>query len=269
MQSAAPFRVICCLPDNGFDVSESAVPWEVLRKHNVIVDFATQEGVSPECDPLLLKGHWLFPFIQAPADVQEIYSRLRQEPAFQKPKRWRDDSFDLTAYDGLLLPGGHAKGVRQLVECTVLRKKIEAFFVLVEQQQRVCAAICHGVLALSRARHPADVNRSLLYAHRSTCLPRYMENMACNLTWLVLGDYYRTYPNTTVEDELRAELKDADTQFQRGPLNLFGNKSAESAFVVQDGNYLSARWPGDAQLLGELMLSKLTQLREKPAVATL
>ncbi|ARF53585.1 type 1 glutamine amidotransferase domain-containing protein [Streptomyces gilvosporeus] len=44
-----------------------------------------------------------------------------------------------------------------------------------------------------------------------------------------------------------------DPQFARGPRVLSARGTADDdthAFLVQDGNYLSARWPGDAYLFG-------------------
>lgn len=63
-----------------------------------------------------------------------------------------------------------------------------------------------------------------------------------------LPRYYRTYP-AYVEEEVRAALRDPARQFERGPISLTRRDSAADpspAFVVEDGCYLSARWPGDA-----------------------
>jgi putative intracellular protease/amidase len=52
-----------------------------------------------------------------------------------------------------------------------------------------------------------------------------------------------------VETEVRAALTDPDRQFRRGPIELARRGSATDdapAFVVTDGRYVSARWPGDA-----------------------
>jgi len=49
-------------------------------------------------------------------------------------------------------------------------------------------------------------------------------------------------------------------QFQRGPIELSHRGTATDdtpAFVVEDGNYLSARWPGDAYLFGRRFISLL------------
>jgi len=66
------------------------------------------------------------------------------------------------------------------------------------------------------------------------------------------GRYFRTYP-AYVEDEVKASLNDPRSQFKRGPRVLSARGTATDdtpAFVVQDGRYVSARWPGDAYLFG-------------------
>ena len=91
----------------------------------------------------------------------------------------------------------------------------------------------------------------MLHGLRTTCLPKYMERGAYYLTAWRLGRYYRTY-RAYVEDEVKAVLA-SQSQFVRGPrTNRRGTASDHTnAFVMQDGRYLSARWPGDAYLFGE------------------
>ena len=93
--------------------------------------------------------------------------------------------------------------------------------------------------------------RSVIADRRTTCLPKYMERGAYYLTAWRLGRYYRTYP-AYVQDEVTDALNDP-RQFVRGPRTQRRGTSADDspAFVVQDGNYLSARWPGDAYLFAE------------------
>jgi hypothetical protein len=52
-----------------------------------------------------------------------------------------------------------------------------------------------------------------------------------------------------VEDEVVNNLDDP-SQFERGPRTLRRGTVDDdrAAFVVEDGNYVSARWPGDAYL---------------------
>ena len=105
-------------------------------------------------------------------------------------------------------------------------------------------------LVLARARDP-DTGQSVIADRRTTCLPKYMERSAYYLTAWRLGRYYRTY-RAYVQDEVTAALADP-TQFVRGPRSTRRGTATDhsDAFVVQDGRYLSARWPGDAYLFAQ------------------
>jgi hypothetical protein len=86
-----------------------------------------------------------------------------------------------------------------------------------------------------------------------------MERTAYFLTAWKLGKYYRTYP-AYVEDEVKGFLASPETQFVRGPRNLTDKGTASDdthAFVVEDGRYVSARWPGDAYLFAKKIADRL------------
>ena len=238
-------RVLLPLPDRDFDVTEVAVPWRILRDAGHQVVFATERtGTLPAADPRLLTGV-LFGQLGAAPQAKAFYIELTSAPEFAATVGW--DSLDPGDFDGLLLPGGHAPGMRQYLGSAVLRAQVARFW----QLGRPVGAICHGVLVLART---ADLvtGRGVLAARKTTCLPKYMERAAYLATAWRLGRYYRTYP-AYVEDEVRASLGDPRAQFRRGPFVLAERGTATDdspAFVVQDGNYLSARWPGDAYLFG-------------------
>lgn len=143
--------------------------------------------------------------------------------------------------------------MRQYLGSAELQRFVAAFWAT----RRPVGAICHGVLVLARTKDPAT-GRSVLAGHRTTCLPKYMERGGYFLTAWRLGRYYRTYP-AYVQDEVVAAL-DAPAQFERGPRALRrGTRDDHSAaFVVADGRYLSARWPGDAYLFAERFAELLT-----------
>jgi putative intracellular protease/amidase len=245
-----PRRILVPLPDRDFDVTEVAVPWKLLREAGHDVVFATEEGATPAADPLLLTGV-IFGKLGAAPEPIAFYRELEQDSAFRAPIRWRD--IDPAAYAGLLLPGGHAPGMRQYLGSEPLREKIAAYWRL----GRPVAAICHGVLPLARTLDP-ETGRSVLQGRRTTCLPKYMERSAYLLTFWKLGRYYRTYP-AYVEDEVRSALTDPD-HFVRGPRTLSRRGTRDddqAAFVVEDGNYVSARWPGDAYLFAKRFLALL------------
>jgi putative intracellular protease/amidase len=251
-------RVLMPVPDRDFDVTEVAVPWRILTEAGHEVVFATERaGTRPEADPKLLTGV-LFGQLGAEAEPRQCYQLLTESPEFDATVSWAD--VDVEGFDGLLLPGGHAPGMRQYLGSSALQQRIARFWTL----ERPVGAICHGVLVLARARDTAT-GRSVLADRRTTCLPKYMERTAYFTTAWRLGRYYRTYP-AYVEDEVRAALADPAAQFERGPRTLTRRGTASDdthAFVVRDGHYLSARWPGDAYLFGRRYLALLTRTAER------
>lgn len=243
-------KILVPLPDIDFDVTEVAVPWRLLTNAGHSVVFATEKGSNtPAADPLLLSGV-IFGQLGAEDEPKLFYQQLCEDQAFKKPVSWSELKAD--DFDALLLPGGHAPGMRQYLGNTHLHQFVSDFWAT----NRPVGAICHGVITLARAK--ADNGKSVLYGAKTTCLPKYMEMLAYGLTFWKLGNYYRTYP-AYVEDEVRAALSNSD-DFVRGPVNLGKRGTAtdhKAAFVVQDGRYVSARWPGDAYLFTERFMSLL------------
>lgn len=236
-------RVLIPVPDRDFDTTEVAVPWRLLRDRGHEVVFATEHGGNvPACDPRLLTGV-LFGRLGAEPEPIEFYKQLVETTAFRDPIGW--SQIEPESYDGLLLPGGHASGMRQYLASAELQRKVGAFWEL----GRPVGAICHGVIVLARTA-AASTGRSVIAGRRTTCLPKYMERGAFFATAWRLGRYYRTYP-AYVQDEVSAALDDPG-QFVRGPRTTKRGTASDDqhAFVVEDGRYLSARWPGDAYLFG-------------------
>lgn len=243
-------RVLMPVPDRDFDVTEVAVPWRLLTDAGHQVTFATERaGTRPEADPRLLTGV-IFGQLGAAAEPKSFYDELTQAPEFTAPIAWSQIS--PADFDGLLLPGGHAPGMRQYLGSAELQAKVAEFWAL----RRPTAAICHGVIVLARTIDPAT-GASVLAGRHTTCLTKPMERMAYYATAWRLGRYYRTYP-AYVEDEVRAALGPGG-QFSRGPSNLSRGTADndQPAFTVRDDNYLSARWPGDAYLFTRRFLELL------------
>ena len=243
-------KLLIPLPDTDFDTTEVAVPWRLAVESGHEVVFATETGSTvPRCDPRLLTGV-IFGKLGAASEPIEFYRRLEADPAFRAPVSWA--SLRPRDFDGLILPGGHAPGMRQYLGSPVLQSVVGEFW----RTGRPVGAICHGVLVLARTLDPST-GRSVLHDRRTTCLPKSMERSAYLATGWRLGRYYRTYPQY-VQDEV-VDALDSPAQFDAGPRGTKRGTRTDDryAFVVEDGNYVSARWPGDAYLFARRFLDRL------------
>ena len=232
------------LPDRDFDTTEVAVPWRMLTEGGHEVVFATESGARvPQCDPRLITGV-IFGRLGAEAEPIAFYRDLERDERFRQPVPWA--GLDVADFDGLVLPGGHAPGMVQYLGSAELHQVVGKFWAT----GKPVGAICHGVLVLARSKDPRT-GASVLADKRTTCLPKYMERGGYFATAWRLGRYYRTYPEY-VQDEVIAALR-SPAQFVRGPRTLRRGTREDHApaFVVEDGNYVSARWPGDSYLFAE------------------
>lgn len=242
-------KVLIPLPDRDFDITEVAVPWRLLTDAGHDVTFATRSGTVAAGDPRLVDGV-IFGQLGADPEPVRFYRQLLDAPAFGAPASWVD--LDVTGFDGLILPGGHAPGMRQYLGDAALQQQVVRFWNL----DRPVGAICHGVLVLARAIDAAT-GRSVLDGRRTTSLTKWQEGLAYGLTWWKLGRYYRTYP-AYVQDEVTRALG-PDGRYLRGPFDTKRGTSTDDgpAFVVEDGRYVSARWPGDAYRFADRFLAHL------------
>jgi protease I len=250
--------VLIILAQRGFDPTEAGVPFAVLRAagHRVVV--ATPNGTPGEADPRMLHGVGLGilkPLLKADARGVAAYEAMSRDPAFSSPVAYADLD---TSADALVLPGGHDKPMREYLESPDVARVISGFFAA----NKPVAAICHGVVAAARARGPDG--RSVLHGKKTTALTNALELTAYTLTRAWLGDYYRTYPET-VEDEVKRALADP-SDFVHGPTALLRDAPGKLSrgFIVRDGHYLSARWPGDAHRFAEELVAMLAEAQAPP-----
>jgi putative intracellular protease/amidase len=280
--------VLIPIPDRDFDPTECAVSWRVLTRSGHRVVFATESGEPGQADDVMVTGRGLdvwstlpvlgaIPIVglmlRANKDGREAYRDMVQSTEFQRPLSWAQASLD--GVDALLLPGGHrARGMRSYVDSDILhRLVVDAFASPV-----AVAAICHGVLLAARSVDPAT-GHSVLYGRKTTALTWAMERLAWRLTRITRfwdPDYYRTYSEEpgqpsgymSVQSEVTRALKDP-TDFcdvVRGSQNWWLKSSgtirdsatdSRPAFVVDDGDYVSARWPGDTHTFATVLSRKL------------
>jgi putative intracellular protease/amidase len=223
--------------------------------------------------PLLGRVAFIGRFLRANRDARDAYAQMVQSPEYQHPLRWTAASID--DVDALLLPGGHrARGMRGYIDSETLhRLVVEAF-----TRGLVVAAICHGVLLAARSLDPAT-GRSVLHGRKTTALTWAFERRAWQLTRFTRfgdRDYYRTYTEEpgqpvgymSVQSEVTRALASPadffdvvpgspDSRTKTSGLARDSATDSRPAFVVDDGTYLSARWPGDTHTFAAKLSEKL------------
>jgi putative intracellular protease/amidase len=235
-------RILIPIPSYGFDPTEAAIPWKLLRENNFEIVFITPNGEKAVADKLMVSGEKLGIFksvLQARKDALNAYLEMEQSESFCKPLKYTD-VFEKD-FDAILLPGGHDKGIKEYLESETLQQLIVAFF----KARKPVAAVCHGVILAARSIDSVT-GKSVIHNYKTTSLLKSQELLAYNLTRLWLKDYYLTYPDLTTEDEVRSVLSNQNN-FIKGPTPLLKDnlKNLKRGFIVRDRNYLSARWPGD------------------------
>jgi putative intracellular protease/amidase len=296
MSAAGASKVLIPLPDRDFDPSEVAISWSILVDAGHRVVFATPEGSRAQGDPRMLTGEaldcWGFIplfrrfklfglMLRANADARRAYRRLERDAAFAAPLRYA--ALEVGDFDGLLLPGGHwARGMRRYLEDPTLQSFTGRFF----DSGKPVGAICHGVVLAARSRSAAS-GRSVLHGRKTTALTWKLEQSAWNLMRFAGAfwdpDYYRTYVEAPgeragfrgvqaeVTRALRTEsdfldVADAAPYRWRKTSGLFRDKAGDDrpAWVVRDGCYVSARWPGDVHTFAKTFEAMLHEAREPP-----
>jgi putative intracellular protease/amidase len=282
--------VLVPLPRRDFDPTEAAVSWKILVAAGHRVAFATPDGEPAAADEMMLSGRGLDPWgwipivrtfalvgllLRANREARSAYAKMRRDPAYRKPIAWNEIASG--AYDALLLPGGHrARGMREYLESATLQRVVAAFF----ESHRPVAAICHGVLLAARSRASGTTN-SVLYGRTTTALTWTLERTAARtarITRFWDPSYYRTYSEApdqpegfmSVQAEVTRALKapsdfkdvpadDPEARRKTSGLVRDTETDARPAFVVRDGSYVSARWPGDVHAFAKTFVDVLAQ----------
>jgi putative intracellular protease/amidase len=287
-------HVLIPIPSRDFDPTEVAVSWSVLKKLGHSVAFATPDGRPGHADDMMLTGEgldlWGFlpglqrltavgRLLRANADARQAYAAMLQDPAFKAPLAWPQAG--LQDFGGLLLPGGHrARGMRAYLESEILQRLVAEFF----EAGLPVAAVCHGVVLAARS-HTRD-GRSVLHGRRTTALTWALERKSWNVGRIFRfwdPAYYRTYDDgvgkapgfMSVQQEVtRALARPEDFLDVPADVSGHGRKTSgrktsgmvrdtfdddSAAFVVRDGSYVSARWPGDVHTFARQFAAVLSE----------
>jgi protease I len=114
--------VLIPIPSHDFDPTETAVPWKVLTTLGHSVSFATPDGLHGEADERMLTGRGLGvlkSMLMADANGRRAYADMAASPEFALPRRYAELGPD--DFDGLMLPGGHAPGMKPYLESRALQ----------------------------------------------------------------------------------------------------------------------------------------------------
>ena len=283
-------KVLIPIPDTDFDPTEVAVSWQVLTGLGHAVVFSTESGRPAAADEIMLTGRGLdfwsrVPglgravvvgrFVRANRDARAAYARMVVSAEYRQPVTWAEARLD--DVDGLLLPGGHrARGMRGYLESEVLQRLVSDAF----SRGMLVAAVCHGVLLAARSVDPVT-GRSVLYGRKTTALTWELERRAWQLARVTRfwdPDYYRTYSEhpgdpagyMSVEAEVTRALEDPgdfrnvvegspDWRVKTSGMARDTATDSRPAFVVDDGSYISARWPGDVHTFAAAVSARLSE----------
>jgi putative intracellular protease/amidase len=283
-------RILIPVPANDFDPTEVALSWQILLAAGHTLHFATPDGKRGYADPLMLSGAGLDAWgwipglkklrllgllLRARADAREAYRRLERDTHFLAPTPYA--AVRTEDFDALLLPGGHAPGMRVYLQNATLQARVAEFF----DADKPVAAICHGVLLAARSvsKH---TGKSVLHGRQTTALTWRLERAAWQLAKFYArfwdSGYYRTYGELanqpvgymSVQAEVTRLLARPEDFHDVAPgaphyfaksSGIFRDSASDSspAFVLRDGNYVSARWPGDVHLFAKTFAALLAQ----------
>jgi putative intracellular protease/amidase len=146
------------------------------------------------------------------------------------------------------------------------------------RRQLPVAAICHGALLAARSNDP-DTGRSVLCGRRTTALTWSLERRAWRLARVARfwdPDYYRTYRESRGQPDGYMSVQQEVTQALARPEDFCdvapgtphaamksSGRARDSfdddrpALVVEDGRYISARWPGDVHTFAKRFAATL------------
>jgi putative intracellular protease/amidase len=288
-------KVALPLASRDYDPTEVAVPWSILGALGHEVHFATADGARAYADELMLTGEGLDPWgfipglkklpvvgcvLRADANARAAHARLEGDARYQAPLRYSDLRVD--DWDGVVLPGGHrARGIRPYLEDGDLQKFVAAMF----DADKAVGAICHGTVVAARSIS-TRTGRSVLHGRKTTSLTWAQESLATRVARISRfwdPGYYRTYDEQpgeapgfrSVEHEVTRALASPsdyrdvpqdDPEFEKKTDGRHRDSldDTSAAFVVEDGRYVSARWPGDAHLFAKTFSEVLRRGAPRP-----
>jgi hypothetical protein len=186
--------------------------------------------------PLKLLGLLL----RANADTRRAYAQMQKSAAFLQPVAYTN--LVVAEHDGLVLPGGHwARGISSRTGKSVLSgRKTTALTWSLEK------AAWSSMKFLGRVWDPGYYRT---YMESNSEPPGYRSVQAEVTRALASPEDFRDVPN------------DAANHFRKASV-LFRDSARDGrpAWVIRDGRYVSARWPGDVHHFAAAFAAVLAEL---------
>ncbi len=294
--------ILMPLPAAAFAPAQVAIVWQVLREAGHQVVFATPEGRVPAGDPALLSGEGLEPWscwrplrkfkllgllLRCNARVRAAYQALSADPGFLQPLRLGE--LEVADFDALVLTGGEGAEASFAEENPLLLALVADFFDTAGDpgRNKVVGAIGRGVIIAARSTSRQRGGSALL-GRKTAVLPPRFERLGRLLRAYRArfgspdqrlppqGKAKSAYPNAEAElkallakpSDLVAVPKGEPWHFRKTS-GMFHDRPGDSraAWVIRDGNYLSARWTGDAYTFARRFVALLGERRERETTA--
>ena len=205
----------------GLWAEELAEPYYALTDAGASVTLASTQGGRAPIDPAGLKA----PGQNAPA-VERMLADERLQREVQATRRV--DEFDMKDFDAIFFPGGHGT-MWDLPASNGVKRAVEAAYA----QDKVIAAVCHGVAGLVTARRPDG--KPLVEGRRINSFTD-AEEAAVGLTDIV-------------PFKLESRLRELGGQFE--------GAADWQPFAVRDGKLVTGQNPQSSKLVAQQVLQAL------------
>ena len=225
--------------------------------HDVV--FATERGATPAADPRLLTGV-IFGQLGAADEPKRVLRGDDAAPS-RSARRSRGTRSAPTSSTRSSSPAVTRRGCASTSAAPALQRRVGEFWAL----DRPVGAICHGVLVLARTVDPGDRPQRARRPHA----PR-----ACRSTWSAArtsrprgssaATTARTPPTWRTRSGPRSTIPRRSSGAGPRTLSRRGTETDDrGTFVVEDGRYVSARWPGDAYAFARALLARRIERDER------
>jgi len=248
-------RILLPLPALGYECTEATVPWRVLTQAGHQITFATPDGKPATADMTTVDGTGLgllgYIFRAAKA-VRGYHAEMVRSADYQAPIRW--DAIDPVDFDAVVVPGGHHNEMRPFLDSTELHATLAAF----SEQNKLVAAICHGVLLVARSKQLDG--RSIVAGRHVTTVPGDAENQVHKLCSARMGHerYGKPY-DLTAEEEVR-ELMHGEGQLTIVKMPFRHDASGrETGLCIVDEHVVTARMPHDSWTFAKTVVDQLAE----------